>query len=211
MDPNYEFDYIAENIFYPIYPIISDDIIREIGITKGNLLDIGCGGGHLAFSLMKKTDLNAVLIDINEYAVEKAIDRAKMLCLDSRTEVKIADVSNMDLPDNYFDLIISRGSLGFWDNPEKAFTEIYRVLKPGGKTYIGGGLGNNELFEKIKIQMQEINPGWPDTIGSNNRHKKRPTNFYIDLFKRLNFYKFKFIKSKEKGRWFIIEKNSDDI
>jgi hypothetical protein len=38
-------------------------------------------------------------------------------------------------------LVVSRGSLWFWDDQVKGPQEIYRVLKPGGVAFVGGGLG----------------------------------------------------------------------
>lgn len=206
MDPNYEFDYIAENIFYPIYPIIADDILRQTNIHNGTLLDIGCGGGHLGFSLMKKTNLIGSFLDINKYAVEKAKKRSVYLNLNDRSSVFLGDVCNMQFKSNYFDLIISRGSIGFWTDHEKAFKEIYRVLKPGGKTFIGGGLGTKELYNDIYKKMQKVNPGWPNARKNSKRKKKKSSNYYFNIFKKLGFYKYHEFKSDEKGRWFIIEK-----
>ncbi len=206
MDPNYEFDYIAENIFSPIYPVIADDIIDKTEIYEGDFLDIGCGGGHLGFSLMKKTDFKGTFIDINEFAVEKAKKRAKSLGLDSKAEILIEDVCDMSFDDNTFDLIISRGSMGFWDDHEKAFSEIYRILKPRGKTYIGGGLGSRELYKDIYEKMQAVDPGWPNARKNSKRKKKKPTEYYMEIFRKLDFHKYSEVKNEEKGRWFIIEK-----
>lgn len=41
--------------------------------------------------------------------------------------------------DEAFDLVVSRESYHFWQNLPTAFTEILRVMKPGGTAYIGGG------------------------------------------------------------------------
>jgi SAM-dependent methyltransferase len=48
----------------------------------------------------------------------------------------------MPLPDNSADLVVSRGSIFFWDSPAKGLQEVYRVLRPGGHAYIGGGAGS---------------------------------------------------------------------
>ena len=39
----YEFDWIAQNIFFPIYPVIVDDILARIPRRDGVLIDVGCG------------------------------------------------------------------------------------------------------------------------------------------------------------------------
>ena len=45
------------------------------------------------------------------------------------------------LPDDHHDLLISRDSLHHWDDPERVFLEIVRVLKPDGKLYITDTVG----------------------------------------------------------------------
>jgi 2-polyprenyl-3-methyl-5-hydroxy-6-metoxy-1,4-benzoquinol methylase len=48
-----EFDKIAQEIFFPIYPVIADDILKLTGIRSGRLLDVGSGGGHLGLWVFK--------------------------------------------------------------------------------------------------------------------------------------------------------------
>jgi SAM-dependent methyltransferase len=40
------------------------------------------------------------------------------------------------------DLVVSRGSVFFWDDPAQGIREAHRVLRPGGWAMIGGGLGS---------------------------------------------------------------------
>jgi len=48
----------------------------------------------------------------------------------------------MPFPDNSVDLVVSHGSIFFWDDQVKGLQEVYRVLRPGGKAMIGGGVGS---------------------------------------------------------------------
>lgn len=169
-------------------------------------MDIGCGGGHLGLTLLKKTDMQGYFIDINEYAVEKTKIRAEEWKLKERTKVYRENVEDMSFDSNKFDLLISRGSIGFWKDIEKAFREIYRVLKPGGKTYIGGGFGNKKYVKEIHEKMKKIDPEWPNSLQKERGMKKRSTEEYLELFYKLKFKKIQVIKNEEKGRWFIIEK-----
>src|SRR3990172_9095253 len=43
-----------------------------------------------------------------------------------------ASVFNIPLDDDYFDIVISSGVIHHTENPEKAFAELVRVLKPKG-------------------------------------------------------------------------------
>ena len=199
----YEFDKIAQEIFFPIYAVIAKDIIRVSGVTEGRLLDLGCGGGHLGLSVLKATLMTATLIDKNPDAVEIAARRAAGWGLTGRARVIPGDVHKLPLPDASVDLAVSRGSVGFWEDETKAFSEIYRVLAPGGMTYIGGGFGNKALKASITRKMKVINPEWPQSL-------KRITNgFEAQDYDRLLgelHYEHEIIDDDEKGMWIIVKK-----
>jgi len=70
----------------------------------------------------------------------------------------LADAQYLPFRDNYADVIVSRGSFQFWDDKQKAFSEIYRVLKPGGIAYIGRGFSDNlpvDIARKIRARQKE--------------------------------------------------------
>ena len=94
-------------------------------------------------------------------------------------------------PDNSVDLVVSRGSIFFWDDPAKGLKEVYRVLRPGCKAMIGGGAGSGyprwaaeelirrrkERFKKdgaekwnrfIEIRRPEVMRGWAEAAGLPN-------------------------------------------
>ena len=155
-NPDYEFDDIAEQVFYPIYDVIAGDLLEETGIVSGRMLDVGCGGGHLGFAVMGKSALDGDFVDINPTAVKLAGERAKRLGLAGRSRFYQADGASLPFVDQAFDLVVSRGAMFFWEDQERAFSEILRVLKPGGKTYIGGGLGRPWQRKAIMERMDEL-------------------------------------------------------
>ena len=85
--------------------------------------------------------LRGVLLDKNPEAVSIAERRAAEWGLRDRTVAVVGDVQQIPLADGSIDLAVSRGSLPFWENLEQAFSEILRVLAPGGMAYLGGGMG----------------------------------------------------------------------
>jgi ubiquinone/menaquinone biosynthesis C-methylase UbiE len=154
-----DFDQIANEIFFPIYEVIARSALNQYGKKSGRCLDVGCGGGHLGLSVAKASDMSVILMDIKENPLKIAENRAKDWGLSGRSFLLIGDVRRIELPDNSVDLIVSRGSIGFWGNKEEmkqAFGEIYRVLAPEGTTYVGKGFGSSELAEKIKRKMEVL-------------------------------------------------------
>ena len=51
-------------------------------------------------------------------------------------DLKVASVSKILFPDKYFDVVCSINTIYFWENPEKDFQELFRVMKKGGALFI---------------------------------------------------------------------------
>jgi SAM-dependent methyltransferase len=200
---DFQFDRIAQDIFFPIYAVIADDILAKTQKTAGRMIDIGCGGGHLGLALMGKTQCDGYFVDINETALEIAKARATECGLADRAVFLKEDVHELTFPDSFADLVISRGSYIFWRDMEKALLEIYRVLAPGGRTYIGGGLGNRELAESIRQKMQGIQPGWPE--GIQGRAAEMPPERIKEIFDREGIA-HEIIDDESRGFWIVLSK-----
>lgn len=164
-----ELDTIANEIFLPAYEIIAHNALRMLGRKSGSCLDIGCGGGHLGLSLARASNMHITLMDISEDTLKNANNRIENWGLSGRASTVVGDVHRIDLPGNSFDLIVSRGSIGFWggcDEMKHAFLEIYKVLAPGGTTFIGNGFGNEEQSVKITEKMKVSHPEWLQFVKS---------------------------------------------
>lgn len=97
-------------------------------------LEVGCGVGTDFIQFMRGgADIYG--IDFSEKSVSLAKDRLELFGFD-KERIKIADVENLPFPENYFDFVYSWGVLHHTTNIEKAISEIYRVLKPGGNICI---------------------------------------------------------------------------
>ncbi len=143
-------DNLSKGIFKDIYPLIARQIIERCGIKKGICIDIGSGPGALAVALAKITDLNIYSLDISaemHVIAKKNIEREGLI---HRIFPVIGNVHQLPFSDNFADLIVSRGSMFFWKDKKTSFKEIYRVLRSGGRVYIGWGFGSAELKEKNK-------------------------------------------------------------
>lgn len=125
----------------PVYPLIAQQIVDDYGITEGICLDIGTGPGYVGIELAKITRLEMYFIDDKQEALDKAKKNVSGCGLDNLVHFTRADVCELPFGDGFADLIVSRGSLWFWDNQVKGLQQIHRVLKPGGIAFAGGGLG----------------------------------------------------------------------
>jgi len=158
-DPN-GFDSIAEEIYKPCYSMIGQQIMRRTGKSGGDCADIGSGGGHLGIALQSMGNFRMTFVDILPEAIELARKRSDSLGFAEKNSFVVGDVHSLPFPENSFDLIVSRGSLWFWDDPLAALRSLYGTLKPGGALYVGGGFGDAEISGKIHRIMEERSPGW---------------------------------------------------
>ena len=197
------YDRIAEEIFAPIYPRIARDLLGATGVRGGRMVDIGCGGGHLGFAVMEQAPFEGLFLDICGEALTSARARAEARGLLERCTFRTGDVQRMDLPDGCADLVISRGSMIFWEDQEAAFREIYRILAPGGCTYVGTGLGSTELREQIRAKMRSADPCWPRRLRENSLALSTPA--YRALFQSLG-WDFTILENESQGRWIILRK-----
>ncbi len=158
---------IAENVFAPIYPVIVSDIAASSGIKEGICLDLGCGIASLGIAFAEQTELMVYAVDISEKMHELSIEKAARHGVSDRLEPVLADVHKLPFDDDFANLIVSRGSVFFWDDLPVAFSEIARVLAPGGEAWIGGGFGTAELRQQIAKTMEARDPDWRE--GSKKR------------------------------------------
>ncbi|ABK99084.1 class I SAM-dependent methyltransferase [Pelobacter propionicus] len=205
MDVN-SFDQLAREVFAPVYPVIASQVVQHTGITEGVCLDMGCGGGYLGLALARVTDLRFHFLDQSREMLE--IVRANLAAngLENRGDVLEGNAESIPLPDRSVNLVISRGSLFFWDRVP-AFREIYRVLAPGGMSYIGGGFGSPELKDEITRRMEARsgdNGQWREKV-ARNLGPQAPRAFEDEL-RCAGIPDFRVEQSEAAGLWIIVRK-----
>ncbi len=135
----YPFYKTATGRFAPVYPALAEQIVADFGITQGICVDVGGGCGSLAIALTKITDLQVCVLDIDPWAVRLCNLLVDEAGLTGRIIAVEGDAQAMYLRDDLADLVVSRGSIFFWPDQLAGLMECYRILKPGGVAYIGGG------------------------------------------------------------------------
>lgn len=110
-------------------------LIRRLRL-KGNerVLDVGAGTGALEELLVSRyPSLDITGIDLSNGMLAKA--RTKLKPYPS-VRFQAADVSNLPFQDGHYDLVVSASAFHYFDDPDRALTEMRRVLKNEGTIVI---------------------------------------------------------------------------
>ena len=138
----------AKLAFKRVYPFIAQYVVHKYHVTEGLCLDIGSGPGSLAIAMAEITNLRTVALDVSHEMIEIARTNFSDKQLYRQIVPIVADVHEMPYPNDTFHLIVSRGSIFFWNDRVRAFKEIYRILRPGGVAFCGGGMGSDEIMRE---------------------------------------------------------------
>jgi len=125
---------------------------------EGNecVLDVGCGLGRMSIAVAKRLkDGKVTGIDIWDKkelwsnSPERAYANAEIEGIREKVEFKYGNVLEIPFTDNTFDLVTSSSVLNNLNGDDlkiKALSEIYRVLKPGGRFLLLEPLRSTRMF-----------------------------------------------------------------
>lgn len=120
-------------------------------IAGETILDIGCGAGMDLLLAARRAGPTgrAIGIDMTEAMRDRARASAAAAGL-RNVEVYRADATALPFPDASVDVIISNGVLNLVPEKDKAFAEIRRVLRPGGRLQLADIVLDAELGEDVR-------------------------------------------------------------
>jgi len=121
-------------------------------IKKGNtVVDLGSGAGNDVFIARAITGEKGKVIgiDFTPEMIEKA-NRNNQKLQYSNVEFKLGEIEEMPLNENIADVVVSNCVLNLVPNKQKAFSEIYRILKPGGHFCVSDIVIKGNLPENLK-------------------------------------------------------------
>jgi len=121
-------------------------------IKEGDVvIDLGSGAGNDAFvaRAIAGEKGKVIGIDFTDEMINKARENADKLGFNN-VEFRFGDIEKMPVTANKADVIISNCVLNLVPDKEKAFKEIFRVLKPGGHFSVSDIVASGELPASIK-------------------------------------------------------------
>jgi ubiquinone/menaquinone biosynthesis C-methylase UbiE len=129
-------------------------------IKPGNtVVDLGSGAGNDAFVARRLTGETGKVIgvDFSEAMLERARANADKVGYNN-VEFRLGDIEHLPVAGNLVDVVLSNCVLNLVPNKAKAFSEIFRILKPGGHFSISDVVLWGQLPEKWK-QVAELYAG----------------------------------------------------
>jgi SAM-dependent methyltransferase len=136
-------------------PYVVEDALRLCQPKHGFWVDLGAGAGQVGLALVEKGQNAVLMIDPNQEALARGLQTARDKGCADRVFAIAGRAESLPLLDHSVDFLVSRGSIFFWENPVKGLQEVRRVLRPGGKAYIGGGAGSGYPQEAVAKLIAE--------------------------------------------------------
>ena len=157
-----------ERLYLELCNIISKSLDKNMRV-----LELACGTGQLSFPLCK----NVASWTATDFS-EKMIEEAKTRASNFPVTFTVQDATNLPYEDGSFDTVIIANALHIMPNPDKALTEIRRVLKTGG-LLIAPTFVYDAKINKVRISLMEM-------IGFHTFHKWK-SDEYVEFVCKKGF------------------------
>ena len=122
------------------------------GIKKGDtVIDLGSGAGNDVFvaRAIVGEEGKIIGVDMTKEMIEKAEQNNSKLGY-TNVEFRFGDIEDLPLADNLADVVVSNCVLNLVPDKQKAFSEIYRTLKPGAHFCVSDIVVKGELPPELK-------------------------------------------------------------
>jgi SAM-dependent methyltransferase len=119
------------------------------------VLDLGSGAGFDCFLAADKVGKigRVIGVDMTPEMVEKARENADKGNYQN-VEFRLGEIENLPVADNFVDVVISNCVINLVPDKGRAFTEAFRVLKPGGRLMVSDLVLLKELPDFIMNSIE---------------------------------------------------------
>ncbi len=110
--------------------------LKKKGLLKGNVLDYGCGAGHLLEQMLIHAEVNFYGLDFSADSIDET--KGRTLNKPDLKELVLIDKLPSSFKDEQFDLITLIETIEHLQDEALHATmqELFRILKPNGKIFI---------------------------------------------------------------------------
>ncbi len=153
-----------------LFGAVTSALLKFAEVQDGEaVLDVGCGCGVTSLAVAQQAG-TVLGVDFSAPMLAVAKQRARAAGL-SNLRFLEADASIHPFDRQRFDLLISQLGVMFFDEPVRAFANLYGALRPGGRLRIAcfRGLAENDWFSVPLAAARKIvavpSPGNPTAPG----------------------------------------------
>lgn len=139
--------YEGEGDLYSENRMLFHEIIAQHGgWNQKYVLDYGCGLGDWAIYFALTGARQVVGFDMSEAGIRLGNERKRAMGVDSNVQLHVMDATDLQFPDNEFEIVIGTGVLHHTIKYPGIFENLYRVMKPGTKAYFLENLADFPLW-----------------------------------------------------------------
>jgi len=179
------FDWAVPDSSEPIQKVVSHSLMQMIESLPPDslILDVGCGPGRV-LGVLARRGLRCIGVDRSHVSVGLAVKRY------SKPSI-VGDNLRLPLADACVDVVISDGVIHHTEDPQAAFAENCRVLKPSGQMYLAvyKPAGRYPLLYKFpgSLIRRGLRRRWAQPL--------------VTAFARLPYFLVHFVRSKGRRTW----------
>jgi len=134
---------------------VAQRVVAMSKLVQGDqALDIACGTGNAAI-VAARSGAKVTGLDQAPRLIEVALQRAAAEGLD--ISFVVGDAEQLELADNSFDVAFSIFGMIFCPDPKRAFAEMIRVLRRGGRGFLSVWLPVGAIDEMVGIFTRAVN------------------------------------------------------
>ena len=133
-----KYDVMNDVMSLGIHRVWKDAMMDWLAPIRGQaLLDVAGGTGDISFRFLQRaSDAKATVLDLTEPMLAEGRKRAETAGISGQLEWVVGDAMALPFEDDSFDVYTISFGIRNVTDPQKALSEAYRVLKPGGRIMV---------------------------------------------------------------------------
>ena len=166
----------------PLWSSLAGQLLLEhVPLTARRALDLGCGAGFPLLELAERLGPGARVVGLDPWrlALRRASQKRETWRV-PQAAMAAGDGARLPFRESAFDLVVSNLGVNNFADPDAAFAECRRVLRPGGSFVLTSNVTGHmrqlyEVFERVlgadaaaleRLRLHVAHRGSPDSIGA---------------------------------------------
>jgi SAM-dependent methyltransferase len=135
------------------------ELAGELRLTPGStLLDLACGRGAYGLLVAQKAGASLIGVDFSAQALNEAGEQAARMGA-GNASFRVGELTATGLPGASADAVLCTDAIQFPDEPAAAYSEIRRVLRPGGRVVLTSWEPLNREDERVSQRLRRADLG----------------------------------------------------